>query len=339
MVRLLTVQDIQSIVKTTGIEQCFSEVIDMLADDFSRWPEFRKVPRLAMHYPHGVFELMPTCDDHYFAYKYVNGHPFNPKDKKQTVVATGMLAAIEHGYPVLLSEMTLLTAIRTAATSALAARYLVREGGHTMAMIGTGSQSEFQVLAHYVEVGIRKVKYFDIDEKAMDKFADNLSGFDIECIRCQSGQEAIHGADIVTTATANKKQTQIINHEWIKPGVHINGVGGDCPGKTEIDPDLLSKSKIIVEFTEQTLIEGEIQNLKSADIHAELWELVVGRKKGRESQEEITFFDSVGFAIEDYSILKYFYQQAEKHNIGRLIDMVPSLQDPKDLFALLRPPQ
>ena len=101
----------------------------------------------------GVIELMPICDDEYYAFKYVNGHPYNPQSNKLTVVAVGMLSQVKDGYPLMISEMTLLTALRTAGTSALAARYLAKPNSKVMAMIGTGSQSEFQVIAHHVKGG------------------------------------------------------------------------------------------------------------------------------------------------------------------------------------------
>ena len=335
MTRLISLNDVKTIIHQIGIENCFVELVNRLEQDFSQWKTFNKMPRTATHFPHGVFELMPICAKDYYAYKYVNGHPYNPKKNKLTVVATGMLADIESGYPVLLSEMTILTALRTAATCALASKYLARKNSTTIGIIGTGSQAEFQVLALKATLGIKTVRYFDIDVDAMRKFADNLSGFDFIFVPCDDSQSTVDGVDIIVTATADKQRLRILENSWIQAGMHINGVGGDCPGKTELDPAILKRVKIVVEYFAQSKQEGEIQNMHQ-DPYAELWELVLNQKSGRESDDEITLFDSVGFALEDYTVLKYFYALAEKMNIGEQIDIVPSMENPKNLFGLLK---
>ena len=334
MTRLLTIDDVKTIIHQVGIETCLSELIEALRADFSRWQEFEKVPRLATHFPHGVIELMPICGKDYYAYKYVNGHPDNPKQNKLTVVAVGMLAEVKSGYPLLISEMTVLTALRTAATGALAATYLAKKDAKTMGIVGTGSQSEFQILAFHLALGIKQVNYFDIDKDAMKKFAANLASFDLELTPCQDAKSTVDGVDIIITATADKQRSSILKDDWIQPGTHINGVGGDCPGKTELDPHILKRAKIVVEYLAQSREEGEIQNIED-NVYAELWQLTSQEKPGRESDQEITLFDSVGFALEDYTILKYFYSLAEKMDIGEQLNIIPSLDDPKNLFGLI----
>lgn len=336
MVRVITVDDVSTLIRKVTIEAFFSQLIERLRQDYARWNAFQKVPRHASHVKNGVIELMPTLDQDYYAFKYVNGHPNNPGRNKQTVVAAGMLADVESGYPVLMSEMTLLTAFRTAATSALASDYLARKNSRVFGIIGTGAQAEFQALAHKAALGIEVVKYFDLDPAAMRKFADNLSAFDLSLEPCSSAEEVVLGSDIVTTATAAKKRDAVVQDAWVEPGVHINGVGGDCPGKTELDPATLSRAKIVVELPEQTHIEGEIQGLGLDCVHALLWELAAGEKRGRENDAEITLFDSVGFAIEDYSVLRLIYTLAEDFHVGHCLDMIPDVSDPKDLFGVLR---
>ena len=335
MPRVLTIHDIKRLVNKVGVETFFVELIEQLRVDFKRWQDFQKCPRMANHYPHGVIELMPITDDEFYAFKYVNGHPENPKHNKQTVIAMGVFADVASGYPLLMSEMTLLTAFRTAATSALASQLMAKRNSSVMGIVGTGAQSEFQVLAHHAAMGMSTFKYFDIDKDAMGKFHDNLSGYDIELHACGDAVAAITDVDIITTATADKQQNTILQDGWIKPGMHINGVGGDCPGKTELDPAILQRSKIVVEYLQQTELEGEIQNLKLKDIYAELWQLVSGVTPGRASDEDVTLFDSVGFALEDYSVLKYVYRLAKKYDIGESLYLIPKIEDPKDLFSLL----
>lgn len=335
MVRVLTIDDIRRITHQHGLQNCFAELTQALNDDFARWDEFEKTPRHATHFSHGVIELMPICDKEYYAFKYVNGHPYNPKNQKQTVTAVGMLSEIEHGYPLMISEMTVLTAIRTAVTSALAAQYLTRKSSRSMAMIGCGSQAEFQVLAMHVACGIDRIHYFDIDANAMKKFADNLAAFSLDLVAFDNTESAIADVDVITTATADKQRNKILRDDWVHDGVHINGVGGDCPGKSELGQTLLERCKIVVEYLPQTKIEGEIQNLTTQEIHAELWEVITGHKPGRENDKEVTLFDSVGFALEDYTILRYFYRLAEEYGIGDVMHLVPAIDDPKDLFGIL----
>ncbi|HSX03590.1 MAG TPA: ornithine cyclodeaminase [Rhabdochlamydiaceae bacterium] len=336
MVRIITVDDLRNLVKKVTLKTFMLKLIDRLDQDYSRWKEFDKSPRHATHYPHGVIELMPISDKEYYSFKLVNGHPDNPRQNHLTVVAIGMLADVASGYPVLISEMTLLTAIRTAATSALASRYMARKNVKSFGIIGTGAQSEFQTLSHHFSLGIDTIYYFDIDPKAMQKFAKNLDRFGLKLHPCKTAQSVVEQSDIITTATAEKGRQKVVLGSWVRPGCHINGIGGDCPGKTELDPDLVKKSKVVVEQIEQSTIEGEIQQLGGKDrVFAELWELVAKKKKGRASDEEITLFDSVGFALEDYSTLRLVHTLAKEYDTGHMLNMVPDVSDPKNLFSLL----
>lgn len=335
MTRIVTVKDLLTLIQKVTLNSFFLQLIEQLKSDYARWPEFQKSPRHAIHVPEGVIELMPIADKNYYSFKYVNGHPNNTQNDKLTVVATGQLSEVSNGYPLLFSEMTLLTAFRTAATSALASTYLARNSSKTFGIIGTGSQSEFQVLAHYFSLGITEIYYFDVDVHAMDKFAHNLKSFSLKLHRCTSGEEVVQKSDIITTATAKKGHQKIIHADWIKKGAHVNGIGGDTPGKTELDPSILKMTKIVVELTEQSLVEGEIQQAGKSVIFAELWEIVTGKKKGRTDDQEITLFDSVGFALEDYSALALVNRLCNIHNIGHELDMIPTPSDPKNLFGVV----
>ncbi|MED7787437.1 ornithine cyclodeaminase [Francisella sp. 19X1-34] len=337
--RILSVQDMARIVEKHGFNNFIKDLVDYTKEDFVRWNEFDKSPRYAAHVPGGVLELMPTADNKLFTYKCVNGHPANPFEGKQTVVATGQLNEIKHGYPLLISEMTVLTALRTAAATVLATDYLARKDSKTMALIGTGAQSEFQTLAHKLIRPIEKVKYYDTDPEAMKKYANNMKDVDLEFVACDSAKEACQDADIIVVCTACKLHAIVIENDWVKEGVHISGLGGDCPGKTELDMSILFRGKVVVEYKEQSMIEGEIQNLSPEEVekvlHAEVWEILTGKKKGRESDDEITIYDSVGFAVEDFSALRLTLDLAEKYDIGSQMDMVPPIEDPKNLFSAL----
>jgi len=337
--RLIDISDLKAIIGYLGLEEFTRRVIDTLEKDFARWNSFKKSARHATQYANGVIELMPCSDDRHYAFKYVNGHPVNPLNGKLSVVALGMLTDVESGYPLLVSEMTLLTAFRTAGTAALAAKYLAKPDSEILTLIGTGAQAEFQVNALLGLFPLRTVRFHDTDSRAMDRFESYLYAHCmLKAQRCKNTAEAVSNADIVVTATANRCRTRLFGLESIRPGVHINALGGDCPGKTEIDPQLVRKSKLVVEFLAQSRVEGEIQNLEDPVVHGELWELVGGHKCGRETEYEITMFDSVGFALEDFSILKLIFDLAVELDVGTNIDLIPQPDDPKNLFGVLEMP-
>lgn len=338
MTLLLTIDHVTQIVNQLGIDVFFARLIARLRQDYAAWATFQKVPRLATHFPEGVIELMPIADDSYYAFKYVNGHPNNPAAQKLTVAAVGMLSDVNTGYPLLITEMTVLTAFRTAAASALASTYLAREQSQAFGMIGTGAQAEFQVLAHQVALGMTEVFYYDVDPAAMTKFENNLQAYPLTLHRCESAAAVIAASDIVTTATADKRVATVIKAAALKPGLHINAIGGDCPGKTELDVSALAQCKIVVQYLAQTLVEGEIQHLHQPEVYAELWELAGGKKPGRTQEDEVTVFDSVGFALEDYSVLRVLYDCASHLQLGEHPNIVPVLKDPKNLFGLLGRP-
>jgi ornithine cyclodeaminase len=335
MVTFLSARDIARIVDRVGDYEFWLRLVDYLRRDFDLWESFDKSPRFASHSPGGVIELMPTNDGVTFAFKFVNGHPGNTQRCLQTVVAFGALADVATGYPIFLADMTLATAFRTAATSVLAACLLARPDSKTMALIGLGAQSEFQACAFKAVLGIDRLRVFDVDAEAAEKFKRNMADYDVRIIRCCDARNAVLGADIVTTLTADKKLAKILADDMIAPGTHINAVGGDCPGKTELTRELLLHSDIYVEYAPQTRLEGEIQQLDALHPVTELHEVVAGRQPGRTSPTAITVFDSVGFAIEDFSVLRLLRDLAKETGVGSSIDLIAAPENPKDLFSLL----
>ncbi|WP_199559104.1 ornithine cyclodeaminase [Nioella nitratireducens] len=335
-VPFVSVENMMRLVHTIGLERMLVEMAAYIEEDFRRWPLFDKTPRVAAHSAEGVIELMPTSDGQQYAFKYVNGHPTNTKSGLQTVTAFGLLADVATGYPTLLSEMTVLTAIRTAATSAMVARHLAPKGARTMAMIGNGAQSEFQSLAMKAVVGIDTVRLFDIDKGATAKAARNLSGQGLTVITCATPEEAMEGAEIITTCTADKQYATILNDNMVGEGVHINAIGGDCPGKTELAPAILHRSSIFVEYPPQTRVEGEIQQLDADHPVTELWQVITGAATGRTSSGQITLFDSVGFAIEDFSALRYVRDRLDGTELFLQLDMLADPDDPRDLFGMVQ---
>ena len=334
-VPFVSVDHMMKLIHHVGIAPMLQGIAERIEQDFHRWPMFDKTPRVASHSDVGVIELMPTSDGDVYGFKYVNGHPANTADGLQTVTAFGLLSDVSTGYPVLFSEMTILTALRTAATSALVAGVLAPKGSKVMAMIGNGAQSEFQSLAMQAIVGIEEVRLYDIDPAATEKCAANLVSSGLRVVSCATAEEAILGAQIITTCTADKQYATILTDNMIGAGIHINAIGGDCPGKTELAPAILHRSEIFVEYPEQSRIEGEIQQLDADHPVTEFWEVLTGAAKGRVDDKQITLFDSVGFAIEDFSALCYVRDAIRDTAFFTPLDMVADPDDPRDLFGML----
>lgn len=326
--KLITAQDISKI----GFNTLFRDAIRYLEEDIGRWQEFKKSVRHATHFEHGVFELMPCADEKYYTYKYVNAHPANPSRGKLSIVALGMLADVATGYPQMVCDMTLLTALRTAAMSAVAAKHLARKDSRVLGLIGTGAQSEFQTHAMLSLFDIEEIRHFDRDTHAIEKYARNMSTSGMHLIACKNAEEVVQGIDILSTCICEKTKVELFPYEAIRDarGLYINAIGGDCPGKTELDPQVLRNARIVVEYFEQTKEEGEIQNLKGEVFsHDELWEVVQHKKPGRIA-DELIVFDSVGFGLADFSVMRMLYERG----IGDDTELLPRPRDSKDLFSI-----
>jgi ornithine cyclodeaminase len=315
MTTLLTTQDVARLVQRVGLPDLLRRLVGYLEADYLRWAEFDKTPRVAAHSRDGVIELMPIADASLYSFKYVNGHPKNHRFGLPTVMAFGVLADVATGAPAVLSELTLTTAMRTAATSVMVAKRLARPDSRVMALIGNGAQSEFQALAFHHVLGIRELRLYDIDPAATAKL--------------------VKGADIVTTVTADKTNATILTPGMIEPGMHINGVGGDCPGKTELHRGVLEMARVVVEYEPQSRIEGDVQQMPADFPVTEFWRVLAGEAPGRESREQVTVFDSVGFALEDFSALRLLRDLSQQLGLGAPLDLIPRMADPKDLFGEL----
>jgi ornithine cyclodeaminase len=333
---LLSTHDIARIVAAHGLPEVLRRMEAAITEGFLRWGDFDKSARVASHSEVGVIELMPIADATDYSFKYVNGHPKNTAVGLPTVMAFGVLADVATGRPDLLSELTLTTAMRTAATSVMAARALARPGAQTMALVGNGAQSEFQALAFHHLLGIREIRAYDTDPAASAKLQRHLRGVPgLRVAVCASTAEAVRGADIVTTITADKRNATILRPEMVEPGMHLNAVGGDCPGKTELHPGVLQAASVFVEYEPQTRVEGDLQQMPDDFAVTELWRVLGGQAPGRLSASEVTVFDSVGFALEDHAALRVLRDLAQGLGLGTRIDLIPALADPKDLFAEL----
>lgn len=334
----LDTPEVARLIGTVGLPASLKELVALLREDYLRWPEFEKAARVAAYSPDGVIELMPITDGVHYSFKCVNGHPGNGRYGLPTVMAMGALLDCNTGMVRLLSELTLTTALRTAANSVLAAQALARADSRSMALIGNGAQSDFQAIAFRALMGIRELRLYDVDRGASERLRRNLEAsrdftdpFRIQI--CDSAAQAVEGADIVTTVTAHQGRAEVLSAGMLAPGMHLNAVGGDSPGKTELNPDILTRATVFVEYPPQTRHEGEIQQMAPDFPVTELWRVLAGLAPGRTGKDQITLFDSVGFALEDYSALRFIQSAAVRLGVGTWVDVTPAGSDPRDLYG------
>lgn len=338
MVKFVGVEEVKKLIQQEGIENFTKGVMARVKQDFAKWEEFDKSPRHATYLSEGPIELMPVANETYYTFKYVNNHVRNNEKGMISIVGYGALADSVTGYPLMLSEMTLLTAVRTAATCAMAAEYLAKPNAKKFGVVGCGAQSEFQTTMLADTLGLKEVYYYDIDPAAMEKFAANLQTNQFKLIPMPSAASMLEeGVDVLTLCTANATQDPVLQGK-LPAGIFINAMGGDAETKTELKRDVLDQAdKIFIEYFDQTKDEGDIKCYGEEEakdkVYAELWELVSGKKPARENNEEIIIYDSVGFALEDYSVLTYVYDKIKDDPSIRTLDLIPELEDLKDLYS------
>jgi len=276
-------------------------------------------PKLYLNLPEyqGDFRAMPAYIDGSAGIKWVSVYPNNKKCP--TVMATIILCDPKNGCPLAIMDGTYITAMRTGAAGGLAVKYLARRESSVIGMIGAGRQAETQLLAiSEVLPKIKEVKVFDKQKGVSLRYVQEMGAKLNINIRLAETIGGAAEADIVVTTTPSRKP--IIKKEHIRSGTHINAIGADAKGKQELEVDLLTAAKVIVDDIEQASHSGEINVplseglIEVADIHGTLGEIVANMKKGRESAEDITVFDSTGLAILDIICAKLVYEKAAQHH-------------------------
>lgn len=337
--KLVDVNGIRKLMAEMGFPEFFQMLMEYIRQDLKNWPDFQKKERIGFYLEDGIIELMPIADKDFFSNKFVCTHPNNHHKSKYGVMALGLWVDTHSGEPLLMSEMTFLTALRTATVSVMVSMMMAPMHAKKFAIIGCGAQSHFQVLAHHIFLNINEVKCFDIRQNAMQRLIEEMAAFGIKVKPCDSAWQAAKHADIITTATNSLRLHPLLDASILHPHLHINAIGGDAPGYSELDPNILHQvDRIAVEYLAQTKIEGEIQQIPYPMIQekvVEVYELVNGSKKARERDDEITLFDSVGFALFDYSTLRLLSDLCQKYDIAQDINVLPDYDANKSLFRQL----
>ncbi len=255
--------------------------------------------------------------------KIVNVHPGNPARGLPTVMALIVLISPETGAPVAIMDGTYLTDIRTGAAGGIAAKYLARKDSKIIGMVGAGNQAKTQLAALCEVFEPELVKITSRTKESCVGFIRDMKEV-VPCeIQYKDKIEEVCDCDILVTTTPSRKP--IVKAQWVKEGTHINAIGADAVGKEELDPELLIRSKIVVDDIVQALHSGEVNvplskhYISENDIHAQLGEVIAGLKPGRTSEEEITIFDSTGLAIQDVATAHLVYERAISQGLGRQV--------------------
>jgi alanine dehydrogenase len=292
----------------------------------------------------GDLRIMPTYMEELgiAGTKIVNVHPQNQEKGLPTVMATIILNDPQTGALLAIMDGTYITNLRTGASGGIAAKYLARKNSKVIGLVGAGAQAETQLLALHSLFSARggvmtdgqgsvfsgkieKVKVVGLNYEKTKQFAKRISEemkLSVEAV--SSIKEAVD-ADIICTTTPSYQP--IVMKEWIKPGTHINAIGADAPGKEELDSEILKTAKIVIDNFAQASHSGEINVplakgiISKENIYAGLGEIIIGKKAGRESDDEITIFDSTGLAIQDISCAKLAYDKAKNLKFGEFIEL------------------
>ena len=331
MTYVLNASQVHACVQRQGVQWFLEQCRVVISDCMMRWDEYTHGKRLAAFAPtSGVIELMPCHDQTHFAFKCVNGHPDNAAMNKASVVAFGAWMSLNDGYPKLIAEMTLLTAIRTAATSALAVTYGALNSANVLGLIGTGAQAEFQVLAIMQVRNIKRCIYYDNDAQAMVKFAKHAKTFGIQLQAATDAEQVARQSHILITATSVAAHQHLVLPEWLSPGQMVLAIGGDAPGKTELHPQCLKNAKILVEYPPQTQREGEVQHQHRPEV-VTLADCVRKLAILRAHDDDLVIFDGVGYALEDWAVLSVLHHCLEVEHASTT-PWLPCNTDPKNLF-------
>ncbi len=288
------------------------EIVAVVEEAFGAWARGRVAmpPKSYLTLEKGDFRAMPAAIPGGAGLKWVNVHPGNPARGLPTVMAVIIYNDPETGYPLAVMDGTDITAYRTGAASAVASRYLARPESRTLGLVGAGRQAYTQLAAHAALFNLELVKVYDIQPAAVERL---ILAFPHHRIEARTLADTV-ASDIVCTATPAREP--VVKKAWVLPGTHINAVGADAHGKEELEPEILSTARIVVDDIKQASTSGEINVplsrglLAPERIYGNLGEIVAGLKPGRASPDEVTVFDATGLAFEDIACARLLYEKA-----------------------------
>ena len=344
---LLTHEHVASIVSTVGLDRFMDQLIERLEVAFRDFDVAKtKIPirdGFSYQVPHmGLLEWMPILHSgQEMLMKLVGYHPENP-DKYQlpTILSSFSLYNSRTGLLKAIVDGTLVTALRTGAASALASRKMGWPESVAVGLIGCGAQAVTQLHALSRIFNFQTVYFYDTDKRSVDSFPDRCSsfGFSGDMIAAKL-DDVVKNADVLCIATSvDVGAGPVFRQLGTKSHLHINAVGSDFPGKVEVPVELLRQAYVSPDCLEQAVKEGECQQLKKDEIGLPLTELL--KAEANDLQEQLTVFDSTGWALEDLVVTQLVLEYAQEHGIGEKIEIVADECDPKNPYeSLERHPQ
>lgn len=279
-------------------------------------------PKSYLALAQGDFRAMPAALPGAVGIKWVNVHTQNPSLGLPTVMATMIYNDPATGYPLAVMDATDITAYRTGATAAIAAKYLARKNARTLGIIGAGRQAYTQLLAHAELFELKLIRVFDHSQAAIERLISFYPSYPIQ----QSSLAETAASDIVCTLTPVREP--LVKKAWILPGTHINAIGADAAGKEELEPSILQEAIVVVDDLKQASSGGEINVpirkglFRPEDVYATLDEIILGAKPGRRNEKEVTIFDSTGVAIEDVAVARLVYEKASQAGSYLSVELV-----------------
>jgi alanine dehydrogenase len=258
----------------------------------------------------------------YFAAK-LNGNFFRNQQRFSMPNIQGLIVLCDatNGYPLAVMDSIEITIVRTGAATAVAAKYLARADSKTVTICGCGNQGRIQLRALRSVLPIQRVYAFDLDEAKASAFAAEFSkDLQIETCALEQLSVAIRKSDVCVTCTPARRY--FVDQEHVSPGTFIAAVGADNEEKQELDPRLLASSTIVADIIEQCGQIGDLHHaiaqglIRSSEVHAELGQVIAGKKPGRTCPEEITIFDSTGTALQDVAAAALVYEKALNQKCG-----------------------
>ncbi|MEO8036868.1 MAG: ornithine cyclodeaminase family protein [Acidobacteriota bacterium] len=316
MTLILTRRDVDSVL---SLRDC----IEAVENVFREYGEQRIAPPQSLGLPaeSGVFHIKAALAGQFVA-KINANFPGNPRRYGlPTIQGVIVLMDSGHGTPLAILDSARITILRTAAATAVAARYLARSDARTATIIGCGSQARAQLEALLVVRDLAKVFAFDLDSDASARFATEMQNrLGTEVVQTLSIDDAVAESEIVVTCTPAR--APILQQHHLHDGLFIAAVGTDNPDKNELAPELLARCRVVPDITEQAASMGDLHHaieaglLTRQDIHGELADVVCGRIAGRRSDAEVFVFDSTGTALQDVVAASVAFSRAVERGIG-----------------------
>lgn len=341
---ILSRPEVQEIVQKHGLDEVMDDLINRLEKTFQNFDNDKlEIPaRSGFHYEQpktGLIEWMPIYKKgEQVVIKVVGYHPENPDTTGlPTIISTISAYDTSSGHLIGLTDGVLLTALRTGAISAVASKYMALPESKILGLIGCGAQAVTQLHAISRVFDLDKVMLYDIDEKAISSFAQRCAVLELDIeITSASMEEIVAASDIICTSTSiDVGAGPLFENLETKPHLHINAVGSDFPGKTELPIGLLKNSFVCPDFLAQAIVEGECQQLSSEDIGPEIVQVLQNPSQYTEVKKQRSVFDSTGWALQDQVVMELFLEYGKSMGIGQEVEIEAMPADAKNPYDFM----